>query len=333
MDARAQRRFGDRHRGRLFQIARELGGQDGRLAGPAQHGQALVAQKAERSLRREHRLLRRIAALRGQRIVIGARAQEHEPLRGQPAQESGVFLRVIGPEGCARGGQFLARGKGQIAQRLDVGDSDVDVVQGAPDFLQQRAAAVLADRRQQHQDKGLCGDALTWVGAKVHHGVEHGPDLVAPGRQRRHDAVNQEGPVGLGDLEHIEMEISSLGGQGARQLDAGRRQKTERGEAPETGEDGGEVFQTDAAQLIGHDVLGRLLHEAHLTIAEHVEFERRGESLPKSSLRGGVDLVVVHSSATFHPCRTQDGPQFGLDQPEARNALDGAHGYVTSILY
>ena len=186
-------------------------------------------------------------------------------------QEVDIFLRAIGAERRLRGGEVLRRTVGQGAQAGEIADRFVHVVQGAPDFLQQRSSSVLAYWAEHHQDQGLLLSG--GLAAQAHHGMEHGAHVVAGGRQGAHDAVHQEGRIGLGDLQHLQVEVAGVGAEGVAQLEAGRGRIALDREPPEAGEQEGEVSRLNGGQFVDAQVVGDLGDEADLPLVQRVGVE------------------------------------------------------------
>ena len=204
---REQVGLGHGERARRVQVGGQVAGEDGRLAGAAQHGALRVAQHAEAGGGRDARLLRGVGPRSVAGVLVLARAQEHEAVVVQPAQE-GLRLAVRGRAGggrhgrrrlrhqCGHGGVVVHR-RAHVGQRgLHGGDH-----QGAP---------VLADGGQGHHDQRLVGrpPALRrpeagGVARHLHHRVGQGAHLQPRFGQLAHDAVDQEGPVGLDHAQHV----------------------------------------------------------------------------------------------------------------------------------
>jgi hypothetical protein len=150
--------------------------------------------------------------------------------------------------------QLGDRAAHQGAHGLEVLHGHLDVGQRFADAIQQGRLAVLADRRQPDLDH-RAADA-----AAVRHGVEHGPDREAGLGHLAHDAVDQERPVGLDDLEQVGGGFAAFG---AAQADGRFGQVLGAlAEAPEVGQGAGHVGDVQTGQLLGRPVVLGLGGEA-----------------------------------------------------------------------
>jgi len=162
--------------------------------------------------------------------------------------------------------------------------------------------AALADRGQEHWDHRA---AAGWC---LDHRVEHGAHREAGLGDGPHDAVDQEGAVGLHDLEQVAFEVGPVGTQGAADPD---RQRlcgiSGLAEAPEADQGLGDVGRLEAWQFLGRPVflgLGRELLQGlgktqPLLAGSRLESGRQRAGLAGAGL--GVKFFAAHgiSSSIF----------------------------------
>ena len=254
MDARAQVGLGHRHR-LGGQAGGDLGGEDGRLRGAAQHGAGRIAQHAQAVLRLEQRLLLGVAAVLQARIFVDARAQIDEVLVVQPARE----LQILGAH--ARRGLQLLDGAGHQGQHgREIVHRRADIGEGGLYALDQRRLAVGADAFQDDLDHRLpAGLALVLARALAVAGnlddrVEHGADRQALVGDLAHHAVDQERRVVLQDLQPLQARRALHGGQAQHRGLA----LADGGEGPEVGQHRAQRLAGKLGEFVGGRVLGRL---------------------------------------------------------------------------
>ncbi len=307
VDARLQGGLGHDQGFGLLEVLGEVGGQDRRLAGAAQHRQLHVAQHAQAALGGVVRLFGGVGAVRRARIVVAARAQEDEAVGAQPLQELGVLLGPIGAERRVGGGQLGGDLAHQGVHGGPVAQGGVNVGQGQAQGVEQGFAAVFADTAQHHEDHRLLARLAALaalalgVAGDLDHRVEHGPHLDAGGGQFAHHAVDQERRVVLDDLEQLEFQVAGVCAQGVRQAQLGAAAVALVGEAPEPRQGHGQVARPDARKLFGANIVRNLIDEPGLRFRQCARAQIVGESLPQGRRREGRDIVVVHVLETFHP--------------------------------
>ncbi len=172
------------------------GGQHRRLVVAAQDPPVGVAQHAQAALGLEQGLLMRPSPVLGARVFVDARAQEHEMVGLQPAQQ-GYGLGLVRPG--RRAALQLRQGAAHQAEHgREVLHRRIDVIEGALHLAQGGLALVLVQRVHQHADHRPVAVLVR------HHGMQHGADRQALGDQLAHHAVHQEGPVALHDLQQVQ---------------------------------------------------------------------------------------------------------------------------------
>ena len=254
MDARAGVGLGHRHRFAQVQLAAHLARQDGGFRRAAQHGALGIGQNAQAVCGQSQRRLGLIVAVGVQRIVVVARAQKDEMIALQPFQEGDV----LGQDGGIDRGRGLFQSLHGLAHQgrhgVMIGDGGVDVRQALGQAFAQGVAALLRHAvDDQHDDRQAAA-------VQLDHRVEQGAHGHGGLGQGAHDAVDQEGGVGLDDAHQIVIQhlvrraVQRADGNGGR----GRVGRIGLGGGPGGGEQGGQILAAQLGRLIGGIVFVRL---------------------------------------------------------------------------
>ena len=309
---RAQVRLGHDQRVGPLQPARQVSRQYGRLARSPQDGALRIAQHAQAAGGGDAGLLGGVGPRGVARVLVHACAQEDEVVVRQPAQQGDV-LRPLLKIAPVRGGLELGRDTvHQRAHRAVVVDRRARVREGRHDVAPQRGAAIRPHVAQSHHDDRLdhgraCigGASARGVPVQRHHRVRQGAHVEPRLAQLSHEAVDEEGAVGLHHAQHV---AALLGPEFDLRL-AGR---TLGGEAPGLGQQPGERVDGDVGNVLAHvgagladEAEGGGIRSVGAQRPEHFELE--GRPGPR------VQPRVIHGSTGIE--RPLKGPLRGHPNP------------------